>query len=86
VRDFVETHNRVADVDSYLSIVDFWMVPMQLIDNVSQLFELHSHSSFNVNIPSDYVLGLPAGYALDRAGARKTLVVTKSLLNSKPGQ
>jgi hypothetical protein len=41
VRDFVEAHNRVADVDSYLSIVDFWMAPMQLIDDVSQLFELH---------------------------------------------
>jgi hypothetical protein len=31
----------VADVDFYLSIVDFWIAPMQLIDDVSQLFELH---------------------------------------------
>ena len=81
MRNFVEIHNRVADIDFYLSIVDFWMVPMQLIDNVSQLFELHASFPFNVNIPSDYVLGLPTGYPLDRAGSRKRLIVAKSRIH-----
>ena len=60
VRDFVEVHNRVADVDFYLSIVDFWMAPMQFIDHVSQLLNFIFHSPFNINIPSDYVCDLPA--------------------------
>jgi hypothetical protein len=57
VRDFVKAHNRVADVDSYLSVVDFWIVPMQLIDDESQLFERHVSLLLNINIPSDYAPG-----------------------------
>jgi hypothetical protein len=71
---------------------------MQLIDQVSQLFELHFSFPFNVNIPSDYVwstgraggfglgddwqIRLREGYALDCADARKTLIVAKSRFHS----